>query len=538
MIKLIVIAIFLLPTYSFAQGKNYDVTSGEVFYSSFNIDGLGTLVYKNHSSEFDSNIERFGNITGVINGHAVSNNISAYQGATQKVIEICSVLKEEGLTSRLDKEKIKNKEAKKWALSEKQDYIFYPSCLSVFEGYDRAIAWLRTRCSSQKTNGQYNTQECLSKLKNYKAQENELSYIISILSSVYTKISDENKNENENENENKNNESNESNESICMQEHSKNAKNYIELRKNYESIVLSNTMKVTDKINKIKSIIDILHRKENFRSSCSETVSGRYSVNASNISKKYENLKKEMSDKIKELNNSLKLLEEDQQLKNCYLIYQQKIESDRKKIKELEVISKLISESDYSDHDRDTETRAELLKFEKKTLSMDIPFLSKNCDKNSVILENKRYIEDRVADARKLIQPAIESVKHYERIKAQKKPKLDSEDISNLISINEKITLCKYYIGHIFSKPLSSIMDYKTEGDIIYVKYLREHDQTTWRFACEIKNNYMVWAAFHENNNTWGRWRNEEGVVLIVDKNDKSISFTTKDTGEFYKITR
>jgi hypothetical protein len=112
----------------------------------------------------------------------------------------------------------------------------------------------------------------------------------------------------------------------------------------------------------------------------------------------------------------------------------------------------------------------------------------------------------------------------------------DAISISNMISLEEKISLCKLYIGHIFSKPVDSIEDYKTEGDIVYVKYLRVSDRTTWRYACEIKNNYMVWSAFHNDNSTWGRWRNEDGVRLIRSEKGRSISFTTKDTGETYEI--
>lgn len=110
---------------------------------------------------------------------------------------------------------------------------------------------------------------------------------------------------------------------------------------------------------------------------------------------------------------------------------------------------------------------------------------------------------------------------------------------------SQKASLCKYYVGSIFSKSPRIIYHYRTDSNgLVYVKYNRPSDDSTWKYVCEINKNSMRWAAFSNFTGDWGRWRNEDRVSIsyssdsdeayFVSTNKKkiSVSFGSRDRRE------
>ena len=80
----------------------------------------------------------------------------------------------------------------------------------------------------------------------------------------------------------------------------------------------------------------------------------------------------------------------------------------------------------------------------------------------------------------------------------------------------EKSKICKSYIGQIFSKPTGIIQNYKNKDGLTYVRYTRSSDSTRWSYVCDISNDQVVWAAWLNDSNKWGRWRKVR-IPLIPD---------------------
>jgi hypothetical protein len=97
---------------------------------------------------------------------------------------------------------------------------------------------------------------------------------------------------------------------------------------------------------------------------------------------------------------------------------------------------------------------------------------------------------------------------------------------------DEKIKVCKAYIGQLFSKPTSIINNYRYEDDQVFVFYIRKVDQTVWRYACKFDGHSVVWAGWWDDTNEWGRWRTEDQVPLSIDKTTNTIRFVMNRTGE------
>ena len=96
----------------------------------------------------------------------------------------------------------------------------------------------------------------------------------------------------------------------------------------------------------------------------------------------------------------------------------------------------------------------------------------------------------------------------------------------------DKARLCKAYIGSMFGKSTSIIQNYKNEDNLTYVRYVREEDKQTFSYVCEINNNTMIWAAYLNDTQKWGRWRTEDQVDLNYNKEKNTTSFTRVDTGQ------
>jgi hypothetical protein len=93
-------------------------------------------------------------------------------------------------------------------------------------------------------------------------------------------------------------------------------------------------------------------------------------------------------------------------------------------------------------------------------------------------------------------------------------------------SETQRENICKNYIGAIMLKDPSIVNVYDTNNKSqIYVRYTRSIDSTVWSYVCSIKENSAIWAAWQQDQKEWGRWREEDRVNLLVDDNNKTISF-------------
>ncbi|ABU70897.1 hypothetical protein [Vibrio campbellii] len=101
----------------------------------------------------------------------------------------------------------------------------------------------------------------------------------------------------------------------------------------------------------------------------------------------------------------------------------------------------------------------------------------------------------------------------------------------------EKSKICKSYIGQIFSKPIGIIQNYKNEDGLTYVRYTRSSDSTRWSYVCDISNDQIVWAAWLNDSNKWGRWRQEDKTNLTYDKDKNEVSFKLKGRSNITRVT-
>ncbi|EOX1774580.1 MULTISPECIES: hypothetical protein [Vibrio] len=101
---------------------------------------------------------------------------------------------------------------------------------------------------------------------------------------------------------------------------------------------------------------------------------------------------------------------------------------------------------------------------------------------------------------------------------------------------SEKVTLCKAYIGEMFGKPVSIIDNYKNSDGLIYVRYVRASDKTSWSYVCDVSGGRMVWAGWMNDTQNWGRWRFEDEVKLNYDNNSKKMVFMMPDTGNRVEV--
>lgn len=98
------------------------------------------------------------------------------------------------------------------------------------------------------------------------------------------------------------------------------------------------------------------------------------------------------------------------------------------------------------------------------------------------------------------------------------------------LSQSDKVNLCKAYIGELFHQPTSNIENYKNDGNLVYVRYERHSDKTTWGYACNVNNERMLWTAWILDKQDWGRWRYEDEVKLNSSNDSSLITFVMPDT--------
>ncbi|MDP2562759.1 hypothetical protein [Psychrobium sp. 1_MG-2023] len=99
----------------------------------------------------------------------------------------------------------------------------------------------------------------------------------------------------------------------------------------------------------------------------------------------------------------------------------------------------------------------------------------------------------------------------------------------------EQVKVCKVYIGKLFHKQPSIITHYRTDGNNVYVRYVRSLDNTTWSYVCNTEGNKMVWAGYLSDTKNWGRWRFEDEITLSYNNEQRLASFLMVDTQQ--KVT-
>ena len=89
----------------------------------------------------------------------------------------------------------------------------------------------------------------------------------------------------------------------------------------------------------------------------------------------------------------------------------------------------------------------------------------------------------------------------------------------------EKAKICKAYIGALFAKSPSIMHNYRTENDLVYVRYERKFDRTTWSYVCDLSNNTISWSGWQHDIKQWGRWRDEDETRYKYNHNKNVVTF-------------
>ncbi|WP_445769155.1 hypothetical protein [Rheinheimera sp.] len=90
----------------------------------------------------------------------------------------------------------------------------------------------------------------------------------------------------------------------------------------------------------------------------------------------------------------------------------------------------------------------------------------------------------------------------------------------------DKIKVCKGYIGALFVKPVNIIEYNGSQNDLIYVRYVRKLDNTTWSYVCDLSGGTISWAGWQKDYKEWGRWREEDEIPYYYDKANNTVYFT------------
>ncbi|WP_256582041.1 hypothetical protein [Pseudomonas sp. DrBHI1] len=100
--------------------------------------------------------------------------------------------------------------------------------------------------------------------------------------------------------------------------------------------------------------------------------------------------------------------------------------------------------------------------------------------------------------------------------------------------------ICKATISVEMGRPTKT-MKTKSSGGDPEISYKRP-DGDSFRYRCQVSENRVVWSAFMEDTNTWGRWRNRysegdatttysvsNGVLTISNDQSGDHTFTKAD---------
>lgn len=57
----------------------------------------------------------------------------------------------------------------------------------------------------------------------------------------------------------------------------------------------------------------------------------------------------------------------------------------------------------------------------------------------------------------------------------------------------------------------TSTMKTEEDGNIPVISYVREDDLQRFVYRCKFNGNQVIWAAYFEEERSWGRWRDSAG---------------------------
>ena len=81
--------------------------------------------------------------------------------------------------------------------------------------------------------------------------------------------------------------------------------------------------------------------------------------------------------------------------------------------------------------------------------------------------------------------------------------------------------ICKAGIAKIMGRNPAIIKIDREEGGSIFLSYVRQDDQTKWKFKCKIENSRIIWGADN------GRWRTHSADSKVTFKvSNNSITVT------------
>ncbi len=393
-------------------------------FSSFNIDGVGEIVYANHDKKDALNDELgiYHNIYGRLNGEKISVASIGGSYSTSQVGNLCSIFDRNDIKLILPVSEVKNVNLKKAVSYFIEKHSMGNYCKSSFEEYHKSIAWLNISCNTKDYLGNLDKSICYSRIENLKNGHQAISDIAQLLSVA----------------------------NINLRE-IKSAD-----KKRHDSSCLS-------KLNEAE--IEITRHKVNFKNIFST-----------------EKTQSILLDKLSQVSSSLK--KNPITNKECMENMSDKYKSA------LQVVN---------------HKHRETIKYFEREIS-------------KVKISNKNTVTNQPATAHSKLDES-----NYKITQLNKNPSL---------SIENKVKICKAYIGNLFGRPTSIIDNYSVVKNNIYVKYIRSVDNTTWKYVCHVKDDSMVWATWFDDVQEWGRWRYEDQVGLIFSSSKETVSFTMRRTGE------
>lgn len=112
----------------------------------------------------------------------------------------------------------------------------------------------------------------------------------------------------------------------------------------------------------------------------------------------------------------------------------------------------------------------------------------------------------------------------------------ESFDATKDLTQNEKIKVCKNYIGSMFGVSpniMRTGIIKNDDGFFAEIIYTRKVDNTQWKNMCHISGNNITWASLYDNQ--LGRWRFEDEVQLEVTSKTKESK--TISGGNLFSLT-
>ena len=91
---------------------------------------------------------------------------------------------------------------------------------------------------------------------------------------------------------------------------------------------------------------------------------------------------------------------------------------------------------------------------------------------------------------------------------------------SENVSSDDRVLICRAAIATIMGRPIDIITGTEDRNEVVRTDYRRPDDGTTWRNACQLVGDRIVWASVRRDGSI-GRWRN--------DRLDSVVTFRLSD---------